>query len=364
MKKSIKLTKSTNLFERPPRKKLLGINFSEFDLNCIKVICDYLFLDRFSDSASFVRFEQCFGLLFSPKNKEFKLVEAFKEIVGPKKKYLNFKRMIKAYINWKTKKSNNYSFNFFMEEVFKKMLKKRGEIVGKPVEGELFYSTRNCRNRKIITKFSVLTDENKNQIKGFVLEYDTVVNAVLCKEEKEEDINLEINFDLYNSKSKTQLDRDGISHIAGKYDQTTGYIKFLIFKCRSGKTLYIGDSEEKENDKIVPFIFGSSKSQVKTMHVGLINNTLAYIQPKFQISSRKNDNLGIEFDNFDENFLENDQPKFEEADYETMPDDEFKDDKKYLFPLVPDDQFTDKKSLKEDIPGKKFSELYTSFFDK
>ena len=56
MKKSIKLRRIQNLFERPPRKKLLGINFSEFDLNCIKVICDYLFLDRFSDSASFVRF--------------------------------------------------------------------------------------------------------------------------------------------------------------------------------------------------------------------------------------------------------------------------------------------------------------------
>ena len=96
MKKSIKLTKSTNLFERPPRKKLLGINFSEFDLNCIKVICDYLFLDRFSDSASFVRFEQCFGLLFSPKNKDFKLVEAFKEIVGPKKKIFKFQTYDKS----------------------------------------------------------------------------------------------------------------------------------------------------------------------------------------------------------------------------------------------------------------------------
>ena len=175
--------------------------------------------------------------------------------------------MIKDYINWKTKKSNNYSFNYFMNEVFKKMLKKKGETVGQIVEGERFFSTRNCRNRKIITKFSVLTDENKNQIKGFVLEYDTVVNAILCTKETEEDINLEINFDLFNSESKSQTDRDGISHIAGLYNETTGFIKLLIFKCRSGKTLYIGDSKEEEKDKIIPFIFGSSKCHIKKLHV-------------------------------------------------------------------------------------------------
>ena len=369
MKKSIKLTKSTNLFERPPRKKLLGINFSEFDLNCIKVICDYLFLDRFNDCASFVRFEQCFGPLFSPKNKEFKLVEAYKEIIGPKRKYLTFRRMIKAYIKWKSNKSNNYSFNFFMNEVFKKMIKKKGEVVGELIEGQRVFSTKNCRNRKIITKFSVLTDETRNQIKGFVIEYDTVFKAILCKQEKKEDIHLEINFDLFHAQGdklsrEFNLDRDGISHIAGKYNETTKLIKFLIFKCRSGKTLYIGDVTEEETDNITPFIFGSSKCQLKTMHIELINNTLAYIQPKYQISTRKNDNLEVDFDTFDENYIENDPLKFEETELVKLPDEEFKDDQKYLFPLVPDDQFVDKVSLMESIPGKTFKEVYKSYFEK
>ena len=102
------------------KKKLYGVEFTEFELFSVRMISDYLFLDRFNDSASFVRFEQCFGPLFSSKNKEFKLVEAFKEIVGPKRKYLTFKRMIKAYLNWKLKKSSNYSFNFFMSEVYQK----------------------------------------------------------------------------------------------------------------------------------------------------------------------------------------------------------------------------------------------------
>ena len=351
------------------RKKICGLDFSEFELFSIRMICDYLFLDRFNDCASLIRFEQCFGPLFSPKNKQFILVEAFKEIVGPKRKYLTFRRMIKAYINWKLKKSKNYSFNFFMTEVFQKMIKKRGEVVGKLVEGERVFSTKNCRNRKIITKFSVLTDEEKNKIKGFVIEYDTVFKAILCKQEKQKDIHLEINFDLFHSKGdklsrEFQLDRDGISHIAGKYDETSGIIKFLIFKCRSGKTLYIGDSIETEQDKITPFIFGSSRCQLKTMQIELIKDQLAYIQPKYQMSTRKNDNLEVDFDNFDEKYLLNDPPKYEEADLEKMPDEEFKDDKKYLFPLILDDQFVDKMSIVEPNYGKEFKEVYTSYFEK
>ena len=132
-------------------KKLNGVDFSEFDLAGIKMLCDYIILDRFNDSASFIRFEQCFGPLFSKKNKEFKLVEVFKEIAGPKRKYITFKRVIKAFLRWKSKSSKNYSFNFFMSEVFEKMMKKRDEVVGELVEGQRVFSTKNCRNRKIIS---------------------------------------------------------------------------------------------------------------------------------------------------------------------------------------------------------------------
>ena len=351
------------------KKNLYGVEFTEFDLFSVRMISDYLFLDRFNDSASFVRFEQCFGPLFSSKNKEFKLVEAFKEIVGPKRKYLTFKRMIKAYLKWKLKKSSNYSFNFFMSEVFQKMIKKRGEVVGELIEGQRVFSTKNCRNRKIITKFSVLTDEAKNIIKGFIIEYDTVFKAILCKQQKPEDIHLEINFDLFHTNEEKlhrefQLDRDGISHIAGKYNETTKNIKFLIFKCRSGKTLYIGDETESETDKIVPFIFGSSRCQLKTMIIELINNQLAYIQPKYQLSTRKNENLCVDFDDCDEKYLENDPPKFEEADLERASEEELKDDKRILFPLIPDDQFVDKMALVEQNDGKKFKDIYRSFFEK
>ena len=350
-------------------KKLCNVNFSEFDLASIKMISDYLFLDRFNDSSSFVRFEQCFGPLFSSKNKEFKLVEAFREIVGPKRKYLTFRRLIKAFLRWKKKESNNYSFNFFMSSVFDKMIKKKGEVIGELVEGQRVFSTKNCKNRKIITKFSVLTDEEKNKIKGFVITYDEVFKAILCKQEKQDDIHMEINFDLFHSQGDKiargfQLDRDGISHIAGKYNETTKNIKLLIFKCRSGKTLYIGDSREADTDKIVPFIFGSSKCQLKTMYIELINDTLAYIQPKYQVSTRKNENLDVNFDDVNEQFLENDPLKFEEGNYEKASEEDLKDDKKFLMPMVPDDQFVDKMSLVESNYGKNFKDIYRSLFEE
>ena len=346
-------------------KKLNDVEFSEFELFSICMISDYLILDRFNDSASFVRFEQCFGPLFSKKDQKFHLFEAFQEIAGPNKKYITFRRMIKAYLIWKKKLSNNYSFNFFMSEVFEKMIKKKDEVVGELVEGERVFSTRNCKNRKIITKFGVLSDELMNKINGFVIEYDEVFKAVLCIKEKPNDIKLEINFELFSSKSdqlsrKFELDRDGISHIAGNYEETKGIIKFLIFKCRSGKTLYIGDTTEAEDEKIKPFIFGSSKCQLKSMIIGLKKDQLSYMLPKYQVSTRINDNLDIDYDKITEDFLNNDTPKYEEN--EIICDN--KDLKKFLFPMVPDDQFVDKMSLVETKSGKEFKNFYKSFFEE
>ena len=350
-------------------KKLSGTDFSEFELFCVRMISDYLFLDRFNDSASFVRFEQCFGPLFSKKNTQFKLVEAFQEIIGPKKKYITFRRMIKAYLIWKKKLSKNYSFNYFMSEVFEKMIKKKDEVIGELIEGERVFSTRNCKNRKIITKFGVQSDELMNKINGFVIEYDEVFKAILCIKEKPNDIKLELNFDLFHTKSdkisqKFELDRDGISHIAGKYEKNKGIIKFLIFKCRSGKTLYIGDETELENEDIIPFIFGSSKCQLKSMIIGLKQDQLSYMLPKYQVSTRINENLEINFDDLNEDYLTKDNLKYEENELDKYNTEDESDLKKYLYPMIPDDQFVDKMSLIETKPGKEFKNIYKSFFEE
>ena len=82
-------------------KMINKIEISDLEINKIKTLCDYLFVDRVKDFSTFQRFEQCFGPLFSDKT-DFILSEAFKEICGKNKKYITFKRMLSSYINWKS----------------------------------------------------------------------------------------------------------------------------------------------------------------------------------------------------------------------------------------------------------------------
>lgn len=139
------------------------------------------------------------------------------------------------------------------------MIKKNNEVVGIPVEKGKVFSTRNARGRKVISKFSVLSDIKKNAIKGFHIQYDDVFDSYLRpknrndKEVDTSEIKLEINFGPNGSNIR---DRDGISHIGGKYSKTKNIIKFLIFKCRSGKTFYIGDNTEEKMNKLNYFYSG------------------------------------------------------------------------------------------------------------
>ena len=231
-----------------------GLKLIKKEISKIAMICDYLVLDRFNDISSFIRFEKCFGPLLYKEDPNF-LIEAYQEICGPKRKYITFGRMISAYIKWKTNSSTNESFNKFMDLVFNKMIKNENEVVGQLEEGTRIFGTRNVRGRKVISKFSVFTDSSKNIIQGFNVQYDDFFDSLLCSKKKEgqdKNITLEMNF-LPNG--KTILDRDGISHIAGKFSVKNKLIKFLIFKCRSGKTFYIGDNTENENEEIELIIF-------------------------------------------------------------------------------------------------------------
>ena len=138
-------------------KKINGIEISNFEIAKIAMLCDYLVLDRFHDISSFIRFEKCFGPLFS----------VFQEICGPKKKYICFGRLISAYLIWRSQLSKNEEFNKFMDILFKKMIKTNNEVVGTAVEGGRVFSTKNVKGRKVISKFSVFSDEKKKCIKRF-----------------------------------------------------------------------------------------------------------------------------------------------------------------------------------------------------
>ena len=181
-------------------KQINGVNVTNLEIAKIAMVCDYLVLDRFQDLSSFLRFEKCFGPLFSNEKPNF-LFTVYQEICGHKKKYITFGRLISAYLIWKSHLSKNDDFNKFMSVLFNKMIKTNNEVVGTPVEKGKVFSTRNARGRKVISKFSVLSDIKKNAIKGFHIQYDDVFDSYLRpknhneKEVDTSDIKLEINFD-------------------------------------------------------------------------------------------------------------------------------------------------------------------------
>ena len=339
-------------------KEINGVKVSNLEIAKIAMVCDYLVLDRYNDISSFLRFEKCFGPLFSKEKPNF-LYEVYQEICGHKKKYLTYGRLISAYLMWKARLSKNESFNKFMFILFNKMIKTNNEIVGTPVEGGKVFSTRNARGRKVISKFSVLSDDKKNALKGFYIQYDDVFDTTLApkktnQEKDTKNIKLEMNFGRTGSEIR---DRDGISHIGGKYSKTKNIIKFLIFKCRSGKTFYIGDTTEERNEQIEPFLFGTSSCQLKSLRIELVDNQLMYFEPKFQPSLRVNQKI-LPLDLLDDKFIKdniiNSPLIFEENEIKDVPLKELIDSNSLIVPCISDDAFIDKKTLEEPIAGKDF----------
>jgi hypothetical protein len=345
-------------------REINGVEVSNLEIAKIAMICDYLVLDKYQDISSFLRFEKCFGPLFSNEKPNF-LFEVFQEICGSKKKYITYGRLIYAYLVWKSKLSNNDNFNKFMNIVFNKMIKTNNEVVGIPVEGGRVFSTRNARGHKVISKFSVFSDDKLNALKGFSIKYDDVFESVLAPKRNIEslkgNIKLEMNFKPNGSDIR---DRDGISHIGGKYSKTKKIIKFLVFKCRSGKTFYIGDNSEEKNEQIELFLFGTSSCQLKSLRIELVNNQLMYLEPKFMPSTRVNQKI-LPLDLFDDKFINdniiNSPLIFEENEIKDAPIEELIDSNSLIVPCISDDAFIDKQTLVEPISGKEFNEIYKSF---
>ena len=341
-------------------KKINGVDISNLEISEIGMIYDFLVLDRFQEYASFFRLEKCFGPFFPNESSEF-LPEVFKEICGPKHKYISYGRFILAYTKWKSKSSSNNNFNKFMDKVFNKIIVTQKETIGNIVEGGRIFSTRNTRGRKVISRFSVITDETKNKINGFHIQYDDFFETILSPDKTRNNITLEINFRQNGSNIR---DRDGISHIGGKYSEDKKYIKFLMFKCRSGKTFYIGDETEDKDEKIKYFLYGTTSCQLKSVRVEVVDEKLIYFEPKFQPSLRINQKIK-EFDSIDDNFINNNIMNspliFEENEMKDMSEKELEKNNFLIIPSINDDAFIDKKELEEPLSGKNFNEIYKSF---
>ena len=76
----------------------------------------------------------------------------------------------------------------------------------------------------------------------------------------------------------------------------------MIFKCRSGKTFYIGDEKEEEGENIKNFLFGTSSCQLKSVRVEIVEGNLIYLETRFQPSLRVNQKI-LDFDSIDENTI-------------------------------------------------------------
>ena len=341
-------------------KKINGVDISNLEISEIGMIYDFLVLDRFQEYASFFRLEKCFGPFFPNESSEF-LPEVFKEICGPKHKYISYGRFILSYTKWKSKSSSNNNFNKFMDTVFNKIIVTQKETIGNIVEGGRIFSTRNTRGRKVISRFSVITDETKNKINGFHIQYDDFFETILSQDKTRNNITLEINF---RQNGPNIRDRDGISHIGGKYSEDKKYIKFLMFKCRSGKTFYIGDETEDKDEKIKYFLYGTTSCQLKSVRVEVVDEKLIYFEPKFQPSLRINQKIK-EFDSIDDNFINNNIMNspliFEENEMKDMSEEELEKNNFLIIPSINDDAFIDKKELEEPLSGKNFNEIYKSF---
>ena len=94
-------------------KQINGVEISNLEIAKISMIYDYLVLDRFQDFFSFFRLEKCFGPFFPKESHDF-FIEVFREICGPKHKYISYGRLILAYTKWKSKEIQNENFNKFM----------------------------------------------------------------------------------------------------------------------------------------------------------------------------------------------------------------------------------------------------------
>lgn len=337
-------------------KKINGIEITNIEVATLRMIADFLISDRFNDMVTFARFEKCFGPLFSDY-KDIDLLEVFKEIVGENKKYLTFRRLILAYLSYKKGSSKNVNFTNFMKLLFEKVIKKKGEFVGEYKQGQQSYYTRNCEGRRGISQVGVFTDPTKKNIQGLLIQYDdTFLTSLSFRPEESQPntlINLHFNPDTPLKGREYSNDRDGISHIAGKYDNVNKIIPFLLLKCRSGKTFYVGDNSTADKDQVVPFIIGTSRCHLKLLRLNLVNKKLCYIEPYFERNLRINQNLMVEFDKIDEKYLEENPKIFEEKKLTKVTQADI------FAPAVSDDLYLNKKFFDETKTGKALNEVYT-----
>ena len=340
------------------------LNITENEYNKIKTICEFLFFDQYQEAASFTRFEKCFQPLFcSIENISF--MKIFKDIVGPKKKYITYKRFLKAYINYKNEDASlSNDSKIFFSNIFDSILKTKDDFVGENLENNMLYSTsRTCKIRDSITKLQVLNDDQGN-IHGINLEYDGIYKVKMFPKSLEEELQiiLEMKLDIINynlfkknikryKNNKIDLYRDAITHIFGTMNDK-GFLTFIGFKCISGKTLFVGFPEGKG------FLFGEFGKKIHDFKVQLNIDGITKFQPGFKNNSKTNYYLNnikkLSLEQLNEEKLINDEEILLNIN------DEKELDKLITTDLIEDNYFFDDK-LKDKFYGIDYKEIVDQY---
>ena len=334
------------------RQKAIQSLIEEANLTKIKNVLNYLFFDQYQDMASFPRFEEC--LSFLTKDKGINFQEAFADVIGEKHKYLTFRRMIRAFFRVqeggrKVKDSTKALFDI----LFNGALKGDGDFIGEKKEGATKFHSQSSEGHKAISTLSVITDEPKEKIKGMQIVYDEFfINDLYPKSEKDNYVGLELNLksdkdvpDELKDKFPDKNMRDGIISIVGTF---TDHLTSIGFKCRSGKTVFVGKPEGES------FLFSEVGKELKYVRLEILNGEINYFEPHFDEIERSNPHIDKQPDEITDDFLKEDKPIFEEEKLKDMSDEEIQ--KNILQPLIPDDAFFNKED-DDIIKGNDISEM-------
>jgi len=328
----------------------------------IKTLCEFLFFDHFQETATFLRFEQCFQPLFN--NAKISMQTVFKDICGPKKKYITYKRFAKAYRNYINGNDTSPDTKLFFDKLFNSILKQENTFIGTAQENIHSYSTKKTsRNRDCISFVQILCDK-KGNFRGMNVEYDGVYkNKMYSEFENGLFIFLDMKLGAIDEKA-TIMDnlrkypangqgtyRDAVTHIFGTIDG--GNITFLGFKCLSGKTSFVGFPKGEG------FLYGKFGYKLHDLKIQINMKGITMLKPGFKPNLRKNFFLDKITGKLSEQNLDEEEIVKDEECLNNINDDN-EIDKLITTPIIEDDHFFNN-DLKDEISGSDYKEVIDQY---
>ena len=340
--------------------KKLGL--SELEIAQLKTISEFVFFDQFKDYATYPRFEQCFQPLFNETN--ISLDSIFKEIVGPKKKYITFPRLVNSYKKSKLEPNNvSNDLKIFFYKLLNEILVKENCSRGESPEMCFKYSTiRANQQRGYISLIEVLTDDD-GTIHGLNVKYDEIFNNRMYPSKIEENlsVSLEMNLGIIDEEPiikgsigkfmglKEKFFRDLVTHVFGTFDKEKKILSFLGFKCASGKTVFVGMPKGEG------FLFGNFGTKLAHFKLEMTVDGITKLEPIFDENIRPNFYLKHKANELTEQDLSKDECLKDESEIAKLTNED-EIDKFIMTPIIEDDKFFNKK-LQDIISGNDYKEV-------